>query len=514
MNGAESLVRTLVGGGVDVCFANPGTSEMHFVAALDRVEGMRCVLGLFEGVVTGAADGYARMSEKPAATLLHLGPGLANGLANIHNANKAATPMVNIVGDHATYHRKYDAPLTSDIEGLARPSSHWVKTSPDASSIAADGAAAIVASRQPPGQIATLILPADTAWNEGSGPAPVPSAAAPKTVSQDAVGEAARALRSGEPALILLGGKALRAEGLDLAGRIAARTGARLIAQGSNARTQRGRGRVFVERVPYVVDQAVKVLSGLKHIVLVGSKMPVAFFAYPDKPSLLAPPDAQGHVLARPDEDLLRALEMLAEATGALGAAAPVTNETPGPMGTGRITPEALGASLAALLPENAIVADEAVTTGRGFFAPTRAAAPHDWLSNMGGSIGLGLPLATGAAVACPDRKVIALEGDGSGMYTLQALWTQAREGLDVTTLLFANRSYQILKGELANVGAGNPGRKALDMLDLDRPDLDWVTMAKGMGVPGARVATMEEFNRRLAEGIAAPGPYLVEVVL
>src|SRR5271167_2976306 len=497
MNGAESLVRTLVGGGVDVCFANPGTSEMHFVAALDRVEGMRCVLGLFEGVVTGAADGYARMSEQPAATLLHLGPGLANGLANIHNANKASSPMVNIVGDHATYHRKYDAPLTSDIEGLARPSSHFVRTSPDARSIAADGAAAITAARQLPGQIATLILPAE-----------------PNPVSVEAVAEAARALRSGEPCLLLVTGRALRKEGLDLAGQIAAKTGARLIAQGSNARTQRGRGRVFVERVPYVVDQATKVLAGLKHIILVGAKMPVAFFAYPDKPSLLAPPDAQGHVLARLDEDMVAALDALAEEVGAHSTPAPVVNDPPPTKATGRITPEALGASLGALLPENAIVVDEAVTTGRGFFAPTGSAQPHDWLSNMGGSIGMGMPVATGAAVACPDRKVICLEGDGSGMYTLQALWTQAREGLDVTTLLFSNRSYAILRGELANVGAGNPGRKALDMLDLGHPDLDWVALAKGMGVPGARVATMDEFNLRLAEGIATPGPFLVEVVL
>ena len=514
MNGAESLVRTLVGGGVNVCFANPGTSEMHFVAALDRVDGMRCVLGLFEGVVTGAADGYYRMSEGPAATLLHLGPGYANGAANIHNANKAGSGMVNIVGDHATYHRQYDAPLTSDIETLVAPNSHWVKTSPNAMSIAADGAAAIAAARTPPGQIATLILPADTAWNEGSGPAEVPSPALPKPVSQEAVAEAARALRSGEPCLLLVTGRALRQEGLDLAGRIAAKTGARLIAQGSNARTQRGRGRVFVERVPYVVDQAVRVLAGLKHIILVGSKMPVAFFAYPDKPSLLAPADAQGHILARPEEDLIGALEALADEIGARATPTPVDNEPLPVKASGKITPEALGASLGAMLPENAIVVDEAVTTGRGFFAPTRAAAPHDWLSNMGGSIGLGMPLATGAAVACPDRKVITLEGDGSAMYTLQALWTQAREGLDVTTLLFSNRSYAILRGELANVGAGNPGRKALDMLDLGHPDLDFVTLAKGMGVPGARVADMDEFNRRLAEGIATPGPFLVEVAL
>ncbi len=514
MNGAESLVRTLVGGGVEVCFANPGTSEMHFVAALDRVEGMRCVLGLFEGVVTGAADGYARMSEKPAATLLHLGPGMANGLANIHNANKASTPMVNIVGDHATYHRRYDAPLTTDIETAARPFSRWVKTSPDAQSVAADGAAAIVAARTPPGQIATLILPADTAWNEGSGPAPVPPPPQPGAVSPEAVAEAARVLHSGEPALLLLTGRALREEGLDLAGRIAAKTGSRLMAQGSNARTQRGRGRVFVERVPYVVDQAVKVLSGLKHVVLVGAKMPVAFFAYPDKPSLLSPPDCRGHVLAGLDEDLIGALAALADELGAHAASPAAVDDPPPGLADGAITPNALGASLAALLPENAIVVDEAVTTGRGFFAPTRSAAPHDWLSNMGGSIGMGMPVATGAAVACPDRKVVALEGDGSGMYTLQALWTQAREGLDVTTLLFSNRSYAILRGELANVGAGNPGRKALDMLDLGHPDLDWVGLARGMGVPGARVATMEEFNRRLAEGLGAPGPFLVEVAL
>jgi acetolactate synthase-1/2/3 large subunit len=514
MNGAESLVRTLVQGGVTTCFANPGTSEMHFVAALDRVEGMRCVLGLFEGVVTGAADGYARMADKPAATLLHLGPGMANGLANMHNANKASTPMVNIVGDHATYHRRYDAPLTSDIEGAARTCSRWVKTSPDAKSVAADGAEAISQARTPPGRIATLILPADTAWNEGSGPAPVSPPAAPAAPAAEAVQEAARVLRSGAPTLILVTGRANLADGLDLAGRIAARTGARLMAQGSNARTQRGRGRVYAERIPYVVDQALAVLKGIEHIILVGSKMPVAFFAYPDKPSLLYPPEAEGHVLARPEEDAILALEWLADELGARDTPAPVVNEPPPEPATGPITSSALGASIAALLPQDAIVTDEAVTTGRAFFGLTRAAAPHDWLSNMGGSIGIGMPLATGAAVACPDRKVVSLQADGSAMYTIQALWTQAREGLDITTVLFSNRTYQILKGELANVGAGNPGRKALDMLDLDRPTLDFTGLARSMGVPGARVATMEDFNRRFAEAIATPGPFLVEVLL
>jgi acetolactate synthase I/II/III large subunit len=514
MNGAESLVRTLVGGGVEVCFANPGTSEMHFVAALDRVEGMRCVLGLFEGVVTGAADGYARMAEKPAATLLHLGPGLANGLANIHNAGKASSPMVNIVGDHATHHRQYDAPLTSNVEGAAAAFSHWVKSSPDALSVAADGAAAIAAARTPPGRIATLILPADTAWNEATGPAPSLPVAAPAKVSQEAVDEAARALLSGEKAVLLMSGKALRARGSEWAGRIAAKTGAAILALAFNARSERGAGRVAIERIPYPVDPALEMLAPFRQYVLVGTKPPVAFFAYPGKPSLLAAEGAAMHVLARPEEDEIAALEALCDAVGARKTPPVLAPKIRHELASGAPNHLTLGASIAALLPENAIVADESVTVGRGFFTPTRSAAPHDWLQNMGGSIGHGLPVATGAAIACPDRKVVSLQADGSAMYTLQALWTQAREGLDVTTVLFNNRSYAILKGELANVGAKNVGRKALDMLDLGRPDLDFVTLARGMGVPGARVETMEEFNRRFAEGVRAPGPYLVEVML
>jgi acetolactate synthase-1/2/3 large subunit len=514
VNGAESLVRTLVAGGVNVCFSNPGTSEMHFVTALDRVDGMRCILGLFEGVVTGAADGYARMTDSPAATLLHLGPGLANGLANLHNAHKAQTPIVNIVGDHAVYHRGYNAPLTSDIESAAKTVSSWVRTSPDAKSVAADGAAAIAAARSSPGQVATLILPADTAWNEGSGVAALPAVEPPRRIQEDAVKQAAKVLRSGEPTLILLGGKALRQGALELAGKIAAKTGARLMAETSVARMERGAGRVPVERIPYPVDQAVDVLKGARHTILVGSRAPVAFFAYPNKPSLLAPPDSQAHLLARREDDIPHALEWLADELGARSDKAPVIDYAASKPATGAITPEALGQSLAALMPENAIVADEAITTGRSFSKLTRASRPHDWLQNMGGSIGLCIPLSVGAAVACPDRKVVSLESDGSGMYTLQALWTQAREQLNIVTLVFANRTYAILRHELTNVGAENVGRKALDMLDIDRPDLDWVALARGMGVPGTRVETMEDFNKSFAEGLAMRGPYVIEVAL
>jgi acetolactate synthase-1/2/3 large subunit len=514
MNGAESLVRTLVAGGVDVCFTNPGTSEMHFVTALDRVEGMRCVLGLFEGVVTGAADGYGRMADKPASTLTHLGPGLANGLANLHNAGRARTPVVNIVGDHATYHRRYDAPLTSDIEGAARPFSSWVKTSPDAASVARDGAAAIAAARTPPGQIATLILPADTAWNEAAGIAPVPAVPAPAAVAREAVANAVKVLRTGAPTVLLLSGRAVREHGLAIAGKIARKTGARLLCQTSNARIQRGAGRVAIDRVPYPVDQALGVLKDTAHLILVGAKAPVAFFAYPNKPSVLTPEGCVIHTLATPAEDAVQALEWLADELGAMAETAAVEPLKKPALPSGPITLDGLAAAIGALLPDQAIVVDESITSGRGLFPYTKGAAPHDWLQNMGGSIGIGLPLATGAAVACPDRKVVCLESDGSGMYTLQALWTHAREKLDVTTVLFSNRVYGILKIELANVGAQNPGRKALDMLEIGRPDLDWVGLAKSMGVEASRATTLDEFVDQFASGLKSKGPNLIEVVL
>lgn len=515
MNGAESLVRTLVAGGVNVCFANPGTSEMHFVAALDKLDGMRCVLGLFEGVVTGAADGYYRMSRNPASTLLHLGPGLANGLANLHNAKKAGSGVVNIVGEHATHHIKHDAPLTADIEGIARPVSHWVKTSVSSKTVAQDGAAAIEAARQTPGQVATLILPADTAWNKAEGVAKTSPTPAPARVSKESVVESARVLAQGPDTLLLLGGDGVMEPSLQWAGRIAAKTGCRVMAAGFNARVQRGAGRVQVDRVPYVVERALDALKGVRHIVLAGAKFPVSFFAYPDKPSVLAPEGCTSTRLAGAEHDIERALEALAAELGATATppsflAKPARVELP----TGRVTPDGIGAVLGALLPENAIVVDESVSVGRGLFPFTAGAPPHDWLNNMGGSIGYGLPCAVGAAIACPDRKVISLEGDGSGMYTLQALWTMAREELNVTIVVLANRSYEILKGEFSNVGAGTPRQRATDMMSLDRPNLDWVALAKGHGVEAGCANNLEELASEFKRGLAVRGPYLIELVM
>jgi acetolactate synthase I/II/III large subunit len=514
MNGAESLVETLAGAGVEVCFANPGTSEMHLVAALDRVGDIRCVLGLFEGVATGAADGYARMADNPASTLLHLGPGLANGLANVHNARRANAPMVNIVGDHATYHKQYDAPLTSDVEGVARPFSDWVRTSADSRSVARDGAAAVAAAMAPPGRVATLILPADASWNEADGPAPLPPVESRAPVAPEAISDAARALRSGEPVILFMGGHALREPALTLAGRIAAKTGARLLAQTLNARVERGAGRVALDFLPYPVDAALASLANARHLMLAGSKAPVAFFAYPDKPSVLSPPQCEIHTLATPGEDVVGALEALAEELGAPDNAPVQAPETYPPPSGEAITPDAAAAAVATLLPEGAIVVDEALTAAAAFMSRTRGAAAHDYLQVTGGAIGIGLPLATGAAVACPERRVICLQADGSAMYTVQALWTQAREDLDVTTVLLNNRSYAILKHELANVGADDAGRSALDMMELDRPALDWVGLARGMGVEAGRAKTLEELYRQFAAGLRSEGPYLIDLVL
>ena len=527
MNGAQSLVRTLVGGAVNVCFTNPGTSEMHFVAALDSEPGMRCVLGLFEGVVTGAADGYYRMTGTPAATLLHLGPGLGNGLANLHNAKKARSGIVNIVGEHARDHIRYDAPLTSDIAGIARPMSHWVRTAASSMSVAADGAAAIHEARRSPGQIATLILPADTAWNAAGGVASVladeplarPSSAAVRAAAlalnvQERVRQSVQQ-KPGEGAMLLLGGRAVRGRCLELAGRIAAKTGCTLAGEFGLARHERGAGRVHLQRVPYVVEAAVAMLKDVQQLVLVGARVPVSFFAYPDKPSVLIQPHCQVTELAGVEADLEAALQALADELGASATAPAHVAQLARPeLPTGTLTADGIAAVVGALMPENAVVVDESVTTGRGFARLTSTTVPHDWLSLMGGAIGLGLPMAVGAAIGAPGRRVIALEGDGSAMYTEQALWTMAREGLDVTVLIFANRAYQILRGELTGVGAGTPGKRANDMLTLDRPSLDWVSLAKGHGVAAARVDDLSGLATQMSHALAASGPFLIELVL
>jgi acetolactate synthase-1/2/3 large subunit len=514
MNGAESLVHTLTDQGVDICFANPGTSEMHFLKALENPR-MKSVLCLFEGVCTGAADGYYRMKGTPASTLLHLGPGLANGLANIHNAKRASSGMVNIVGEHSASHLKYDPPLTSDIEGLARPLSHWVRRVESPQSVAWDVASAVSKASENPGQISTLILPGDASWQEAGVPAELPRVVpVSKAPEASSVEHVAKVLRSGEPALLILAGRATRGESIALAGKIKAATGCRIATQFFSSRIERGAGRVTLERIPYAVPLALEYLKGFKHIITVETTEPIAFFSYPDKPSLLKAPGTSVHTLVDIGEDSVAGLEMLVNSLGAGSVEAVLQTRADAAAPSGKLTPATIAAALAAALPEDCILVDESLTTGRETMGLTVGAAPHDLINNMGGSIGYGTPVATGAALACPDRRVFCMVGDGSAMYTIQSLWTQAREGLNITTIIFANNSYAILKAEYANMGAGAPGPQAMAMIDIDRPTINWCAMANSMGVPAVSVDTAEGFHQAMVNSARDPGPMLIEVKL
>ncbi len=513
MNGAQALIRTLVDAGVDVCFANPGTSEMHFVAALDDVPDMRAVLTLFEGVATGAADGYARMAGRPAATLLHLGPGMGNGLANLHNARRGRTPMVNVVGDHSRSHKRLDAPLESDIDAVAGTVSGWVRRSLTPSDVAGDAAQAVATASTAPGTIATLILPADVSWEDGADvAAPLPRRPAPQ-VARSVVEDVAKVLASDEPAVLFLGGDVVAVEeGLLAAGQVATGTGARLMTETFPARTARGAGLPDVTRLPYPPEMAIAALAGTRHLVLAGAQAPVHFFGYPGVPGHPVPDDCTLHVLSEAGEDGVAALRALAEL--AAPDAVPELLEASRPeLPTGDLTPRTMSAVVGALLPENAIVVDEALTSGVGLHELTSGAPRHDWLALTGGAIGDGLPMALGAAVACPDRPVIGIQADGSAMYTISALWSYAREQCDVTTIVCDNGSYAILEHELSRVGAQGDGERAGRLLDLGAPDLDFVALANGMGVPATRATTAEELADQLRTALGEPGPHLIQAV-
>jgi acetolactate synthase-1/2/3 large subunit len=514
-NGAQALMKTLVQSGVTACFTNPGTSEMHFVAALDSEPAMRAVLCLFEGVATGAADGYARIADKPAATLLHLGCGLGNGLANLHNARKGKVPVVNIVGDHAIYHTQYDAQLQSDIETVARNvSPGFVRTSKATGELARDTAEAVAAAKGLPGQVATLILPADVSWGEG-GVAVAPIAQPVPPAADDAVVAAiAQAVRSGGKAALLLGGRALREPSLMAAARIAAHSGVQLLAEVFPTRLERGVGLPRVERIAYLAEMAGVQLADVQHLILVDAKAPVSFFAYPGKKSYLVPDSCTVYELASITQDTTASLQKLAVALGAdkVQPELQLTDRPSRPRG--KFTAEKVCKAVGHLLPDNAIVVDEAITSGLMLSKFTAGCPRHDLITLTGGAIGQGLPNAVGAAIAAPQRPVIALIGDGTAMYTLQALWTMAREQLNVTSIIFNNASYSVLNVELERVGAEDAGPKAKAQLDLTGPVLNFAQLGQGMGVHAVRTTTTEEFLKALEYALATPGPHLIEAMV
>jgi len=515
MNGAESLVHTLADAGIEICFGNPGTSEMHFVAALDREPRMRGVLCLFEGVAAGAADGYARMTGKPAASLLHLGPGFANAISFLHNARKAAQPLVTIVGDHATSHSRYiQAPLTSDIMAITGSVSDWLHQCQSANDVAGDGARAVQAARNAPGQIATLVLPADMAWSQAAGPARPLPVTPPRPVDGAVIDRVAAALKNGKRTALLMRGPCLQQAGVEAAGRIARHTGARLLHDYFTPRITRGEGLAEVERIPYFAEEIVEHLKGLEQIVLVGAPAPVSFFAYPDKPSWMTPDGCDLLTLSEPQDDSTGALQALADGLGAKAPGQLVSRVIPPMPVHAPLDADSMGAIIARLMPEDAIGSDDSLTAGPGLQKYLPYGPRHDWLILTGGAIGHAPPMAVGAALACPDRKVICVSGDGAAMYSLQALWTMAREKLDIVTIICANRRYNILNIELGRVGALNPGPKTLAMLDLHNPELDFVKLAQGMGVQASRAETTTEFAAQFAEAMQTKGPRVIEAVL
>jgi len=487
---------------------------MQFVSALDRVSGMRGILCLFEGVCAGAADGYARMLGKPAATLLHLGPGLANGLANFHNAQKAHSPVVSIVGEHATWHRRFNSPLANDVAGFAKPVSGWVHMLEAAGQMGEAASRAVSAAYGPPGTVATLIVPADFSWSEAGQPGGAAPIRERAHVPPERIQEIARLLHSADSVGFFLAGTALRGRGLEAARRLAGSGRARMVANRFQPRMERGRGRAWLDRIAYFPEAAEKMLARLKHLVLVETEAPISFFGYPGRRSELAPEDCALHVLATLEENGAEALEDLANDLKAPALALEPAADADFAAPQGVLTPRAIGQVMAPLLPENTIVSDEAVSSGAEIEPSLRQAAPHDWLPVTGGSIGQGLPVVLGAAVACPGRKVVALEADGSALYTFQALWTMVREQLDVTVVILANRRYRILEIEMTRTGSARPGPLADAMMDLHRPELDWVHLAKGVGVEATRAATVEEFRKAFTAAMNGRGPRLIEAVL
>ncbi len=510
MNGADALITTLVANEVTACFANPGTSEMQFVAALDGVPAMRPVLCQFEGVATGAADGYGRIAGKPACTLLHLGPGYGNGLANLHNARRAFTPIINVVGDHATYHRQYDAPLNSDIPTIVKANSIWVRSADSPETVASITAEAVAASFGPPGGPVSLILPADSAWLPASGDPVMAQKPVRPAPSGAAVEAAAKAIRAAKNPVVLIGGQACLAEGVAQAARLQA-VGVTVYSDTFIARTPRGAGSFAPKRMQYFGEQALAELAGVDLMVYAGTTMPVAFFAYPNRPSVLIPEGCETLTLVERAEDSVAGLAALADALRApkQGPVQPLALPDVAP--TGKLTAYTVGVSIARHAPEGAIFCDDAVTSGAGIAAAAATARPHDVLALTGGAIGIGLPLAIGAAVAAPDRKVLSLNGDGSAMYTIQALWTMARENLDITVVVFANYTYRILNIEMQRTGAGDAGPSARKLLELGDPNIDFVAVARGLGLPAVSCSTAEAFETAFASAMVQRGPMFIE---
>ena len=510
------LLRTAANAGIEVCFANAGTTELPIVAAFDAVSGIHPVLALFEGVCTGGADGYGRVKEVPAMTLLHLGPGFANGIANLHNARRARTPLINVIGQHTTWHINADAPLTMDVESLAKTVSAWTRTNTSAESLSRDFADAFTASMS--GKIVSLIVPNDHLWAEVEPIIHTPAPLQFDPLDLGPIEAAADLLKAGKKTALMLGGKALRGEGLTIAGHIQSITGCDLLTETFPGYVERGTGLPDVIRVPYFPEPAQVLLSQYEAIILADVKEPVTFFGYPGIESHLLTKDQKTLSISSGNQSIVEALGCLEDL---LKTTIPAKNwghnssqRLKPQLPRGKLTAEKACHMLAALQPEGAIIIDEGITSAIPYYPLTAGSPPHSVLTIAGGSIGYGMPCAVGSALAFPGRPVINFQADGSAMYTIQALWTEAREGLNVKTLICSNRGYNILRVELERAGITNPGHKALSLADIDQPKLNWVSISSGMGVPAKSVNTAGSLKKELEKILSEPGPSLIEMVL
>jgi len=512
MTGAEHIMKTLAQAGVKVCFANPGTSEMHLVGALETVPEMRPVLCLFEGVTTAAADGYARMTGQPACTLLHLGPGFANSAANSHNARRGHSPMINIIGEHATFHVANNAPLTTDIATAAEPFSDAVKYISSTSSLASDLREALAAANEGLGKVVTLVVPSDIAWSE-TDEEPAAHIEVEPSFDSSHVSKIGDALLEDKSAAILLGGVISESSMLSAA-KIAKKTGAQLLLDIHTSRTTRGAGTPVFQRLQYFPELAIEQLADIETMVCAGIASPVAFFGYPNTPSSVVSDHCNVHALAEPGDEIEPALKALESALDAADEVPELYGfDLPAPP-SGALTRDAVAQSVVHLLPENSIVVDESITSGGPLNQLAATGPKHDVLRLTGGAIGWGLPASIGAAVACPDRKVFAFEGDGSAMYTIQALWTMARENLDVTAVIFANRDYSILQMEYARMGFDPSNPNIRPLMNLEEPSIGFSKLGLGMGITSVSTSTAEEFHQAFQNATNSSGPNLIEVIL
>ncbi len=513
MMGAQWMLKSAAAAGIEVCFANPGTTELPFVAAMDRATEIRPLLGLFEGVCSGAADGYYRIRRKPAMTLTHLGPGFANAIANFHNARRARSAIFNVIGEHMSWHVAADPPLASDIESLARPVSAgvWRADTPATLHNATVGA---LQGLQQRGGIQTLILPMDLQEDpvQHSIAAPVAAQAA-ADYDAAAVATVAADITAGRKVLLYLGADALGEAALRRLARLAALPNVELVGETFPAASEHGRGLPAIKRLVALAEKAHPYLLGFERVAVLAAEPPVAFFGARGLPSHLGDP-ARMATVCGPGGRVAEALEeLLARVRPAAAPASTVQRVSDTDLGES-LTPESASRVVAAHLPANAIVSAEGATLGFPFNALASQAERHTTIVLTGGAIGQGLPSAFGASVAAPDRKVVALQSDGSALFTIQALWSMAREGSDVVVILASNQRYNILINEMSRNGYALTSPPVRDLLNLARPAVDWQALSTSFGVPSNRVESVSALRRAFQAALAERGPRLIEVVL